>query len=74
MREVIERLLDKGVTIAEYHGGKKGGQLTSVQAVDFDEYLWSGIIIEDKAIFISKDWELDEATTQDMLDKWFGRK
>jgi hypothetical protein len=74
MRAVLERLLDKGVTIAEYHGGKKGRQQTSVQAVDFDSYLWSGIIIEDKAIFISKDWELDEATTQDMLDKWFGRK
>lgn len=74
MREVIERLLDKGVTIAEYHGGEKGGQLTSVQAADFDQYLWSGVIIEDKAIFISRDWELDEANTQDMLDMWFGRK
>jgi len=29
MKGIAERLLDKGVTLAEYHGGKKEGKVTS---------------------------------------------
>jgi len=52
----VDRLLDKGITLAEYYGGRKDGQVTSVADTDFTNYFWSGIILGDKAVFIVNDY------------------
>jgi len=90
MRGDINNLLDWGVDFAEYHGGRNDGQIISIREVDFERYLWSGIIIGDRAIFIQFDYmtrkeeaeksevEISEEaryySTQEMLEGWFSRK
>jgi hypothetical protein len=39
MREVINNLLDRGIDLAEYHGGGNEGQIISIREVDFERYL-----------------------------------
>jgi len=56
MKEIVDRLLDRGATLAEYYGGRKDGQVTSVSDVDLNNYFWSGIILGDKAVFIVNDY------------------
>lgn len=56
MEAIVDRLLDRKITLAEYRGGKKDRQVIPVQDVDFVNYFWSGLILDYKAIFIMNDF------------------
>jgi hypothetical protein len=87
---MLERLLEKGVTMVEYRCGIKNGEVTQIEHADFHNYRWSGCIEGDKAILEWKDYlgkkigeemsvkeRREEALhkhMEKMLAEWYGRE
>lgn len=80
-----DKLLAKGILTAECRGGSCHGMVSSVQDVDYSSYLWSGVILGGRAIFMPANFggprtdvdRLEEASRKrlhQMLALWYGQR
>jgi hypothetical protein len=81
----LDKLLEKEVSMAECRGGSCTGMVSSIEDVDYTSYLWSGVIIGGRAIFVPTNFgspvteveRLEEASRRElqaMLALWYGRR
>jgi hypothetical protein len=81
----LDKLLAKEISTAECRGGSCHGMVSSIEDVDYTSYLWSGVILGGRAIFMPTNFggpmtdveRLEEASRkrlQAMLALWYGRR
>jgi len=81
----LDKLLAKEISTAECRGGSCHGIVSSIEDIDYTSYLWTGVILGSRAIFVPTkfgcpmtDLDRHEAASrkelQAMLALWYGRR